>query len=279
MSPFEIGIVVPLAQSGPDRTVARWQELREIALRAEALGFDTIWTPDELLWQAGRTDHRVALWDGRSMAGAVAVADRTRAKVGTWVHSPRSTATRGSSPRPPRRSTSSAAGGSCSAWVRVTRGRGRRGRSDCPQDHHLRPRVRRGARDHRAAPPRRPRRLRGDPGMRPGAWSSSRSVRGPAGSRCSSGTADSNQGQRHGRPSRGHPQLLRGGARHAWTRSEPRSSQLEAICEELGRDPATYQAFGRRQRERGGRTGPVSERGRAVGLRPSEIADGLRALP
>jgi 2-dehydropantoate 2-reductase len=46
---FEIGVVLPIMQFGPDRVTVRWPELREMALRAEAIGFDTIWTPDELL--------------------------------------------------------------------------------------------------------------------------------------------------------------------------------------------------------------------------------------
>jgi alkanesulfonate monooxygenase SsuD/methylene tetrahydromethanopterin reductase-like flavin-dependent oxidoreductase (luciferase family) len=83
MSPFEIGIVMPIAQFGPERTTARWPQLREIALRAEQIGFDTIWTPDELLWRVEGGPPQ-GMWDGVSMAGAVA-AVTTRAAVGTWV--------------------------------------------------------------------------------------------------------------------------------------------------------------------------------------------------
>jgi alkanesulfonate monooxygenase SsuD/methylene tetrahydromethanopterin reductase-like flavin-dependent oxidoreductase (luciferase family) len=83
MSPFQIGIVMPTAQAGPDRRTARWAELREIALRAETLGFDTVWTPDELLWQSSDGPPR-GVWDGVSIAAAVAVVT-TRVTVGTWV--------------------------------------------------------------------------------------------------------------------------------------------------------------------------------------------------
>jgi alkanesulfonate monooxygenase SsuD/methylene tetrahydromethanopterin reductase-like flavin-dependent oxidoreductase (luciferase family) len=82
---FEIGVVLPLAQFGPDRATARWSVIRDMAARAEALGFDTIWTPDELLWRAEDGPPR-GMWDGVSMAGAVA-AVTSRAKVGTWVMS------------------------------------------------------------------------------------------------------------------------------------------------------------------------------------------------
>jgi len=80
---FEIGVVLPLMQFGPDRTTARWSEIRDLALRAEEIGFDTIWTPDELLWRMDEGAPR-GVWDGISMAGAVA-ATTSRAKVGTWV--------------------------------------------------------------------------------------------------------------------------------------------------------------------------------------------------
>jgi alkanesulfonate monooxygenase SsuD/methylene tetrahydromethanopterin reductase-like flavin-dependent oxidoreductase (luciferase family) len=83
VKPFEIGVVMPIAQFGPERTTARWPELREMALRAEAMGFDTIWTPDELLWRVEGGPPR-GVWDGVSIAGAVA-AVTTRTTVGTWV--------------------------------------------------------------------------------------------------------------------------------------------------------------------------------------------------
>lgn len=82
---FEIGAVVPIIQSGPDRSAPGWPEVRDQARRAEEIGFDTIWMPDELLWQTEDGPPRGA-WDGISMAGAVAAAT-SRAKVGTWVMS------------------------------------------------------------------------------------------------------------------------------------------------------------------------------------------------
>lgn len=72
-------------QFGPDRETARWPDLRAMALRAEEIGFDTIWTPDELLWRTEDCAPRGA-WEGVSMAGAVATVT-SRAKVGTWVMS------------------------------------------------------------------------------------------------------------------------------------------------------------------------------------------------
>jgi alkanesulfonate monooxygenase SsuD/methylene tetrahydromethanopterin reductase-like flavin-dependent oxidoreductase (luciferase family) len=85
MRPFEIGVVLPLMQYGPDRTTARWSEIRDMAIRAESIGFDTIWTPDELLWRMEDGPPR-GVWEGVSIAGAVA-AVTSRTSVGTWVMS------------------------------------------------------------------------------------------------------------------------------------------------------------------------------------------------
>ena len=93
MRSFEIGVVLPMMQYGPDRTTTRWSELRRMALQAEAIGFDTIWTPDELLWR-DEDGPPYGVWEGVAMAGAVA-AVTSKAKVGTWVMSA-STATPGS---------------------------------------------------------------------------------------------------------------------------------------------------------------------------------------
>lgn len=83
MRPFEIGVVLPIMQFGPERTTPRWPELRAMALRAEAIGFDTLWLPDELVWFHEGAEPQGA-WDGVSMAGAAA-AVTSRITVGTWV--------------------------------------------------------------------------------------------------------------------------------------------------------------------------------------------------
>lgn len=85
MRSFELGIVLPLAQYGPDRMTAPWSVIRDMAIRSEDIGFDTIWTPDELLWRTEDGPPR-GVWEGVAMAGAVA-AMTARATVGTWVMS------------------------------------------------------------------------------------------------------------------------------------------------------------------------------------------------
>ena len=83
MRSFEVGVVLPLMQFGPGRITPRWDDLRRMALVAEAIGVDTLWTPDELLWRVKDAPPQ-GVWDGVSMAGAVA-ATTSRVKVGTWV--------------------------------------------------------------------------------------------------------------------------------------------------------------------------------------------------
>ena len=51
MRDLEIGLVLPMGESFVDGSTARWVEIRDLAIRAEAIGFDTVWIPDELLWR------------------------------------------------------------------------------------------------------------------------------------------------------------------------------------------------------------------------------------
>ena len=83
LSELELGAVLPIMEEGEARHVPSGTEIIAQARRAEELGFDTIWAPDELLWQVEGGPPRGA-WDGVSVAGAVAAAT-SRANVGTWV--------------------------------------------------------------------------------------------------------------------------------------------------------------------------------------------------
>jgi alkanesulfonate monooxygenase SsuD/methylene tetrahydromethanopterin reductase-like flavin-dependent oxidoreductase (luciferase family) len=80
---IELGLVLPMEESWTDGSTPRWSETRELALRAEAMGFDTVWIPDELLWRPVDGQTR-GWWECVAMAGAVAAAT-SRVKVGTWV--------------------------------------------------------------------------------------------------------------------------------------------------------------------------------------------------
>ncbi|MDQ2941658.1 MAG: LLM class flavin-dependent oxidoreductase [Chloroflexota bacterium] len=83
MRTLEIGLVLPMGESFVDGSTARWVDTREFAIRAEEIGFDTVWTADELLWRpADGPTH--GWWECVAMTGAVA-AVTSRAKVGTWI--------------------------------------------------------------------------------------------------------------------------------------------------------------------------------------------------
>jgi len=72
-----------MGDSFVDGSTARWVDIRDLALRAEELGFDTVWTADELLWRPPDGKPQ-GWWEGVAMSGAVAAAT-SRVKVGTWV--------------------------------------------------------------------------------------------------------------------------------------------------------------------------------------------------
>jgi alkanesulfonate monooxygenase SsuD/methylene tetrahydromethanopterin reductase-like flavin-dependent oxidoreductase (luciferase family) len=83
MRSLEIGLVLPMEEAWTDGATPHWTEIRELATRAEAIGFDTVWVPDELLWQPPGGDVR-GWWECVAMTGAVAAAT-SRVKVGTWI--------------------------------------------------------------------------------------------------------------------------------------------------------------------------------------------------
>jgi FMNH2-dependent dimethyl sulfone monooxygenase len=83
MRQLEMGLVLPMGESFVDGSTPRWLDIRELAVRAEQIGFDTVWVPDELLWRPLEGATR-GWWECVAMAGAVAAAT-SRIKVGTWV--------------------------------------------------------------------------------------------------------------------------------------------------------------------------------------------------
>jgi alkanesulfonate monooxygenase SsuD/methylene tetrahydromethanopterin reductase-like flavin-dependent oxidoreductase (luciferase family) len=70
-------------ESFVDGSTTRWVDIRELARRAEEIGFDTVWTADELLWRPPEAAAH-GWWECVAMTGAVAAAT-SRVKVGTWV--------------------------------------------------------------------------------------------------------------------------------------------------------------------------------------------------
>jgi alkanesulfonate monooxygenase SsuD/methylene tetrahydromethanopterin reductase-like flavin-dependent oxidoreductase (luciferase family) len=85
MRALEIGLVLPMGDSFVDGQTVRWTEIRDLAIRAEEIGFDTVWTADELLWRSDGKPPQ-GWWECLAMTGAVAAAT-SRVKVGTWIMS------------------------------------------------------------------------------------------------------------------------------------------------------------------------------------------------
>ena len=84
MRSFEIGVVLGTWRASSNPEAVRWTEIRELALRAESLGFDTVWTTDELLGRTVKGGPVFGFWDGIALPAAIAAAT-TRIKIGTWV--------------------------------------------------------------------------------------------------------------------------------------------------------------------------------------------------
>lgn len=84
MRAFEIGVALNTWRSSTDPTTVGWAELRDLAVRAEALGFDTVWFPDSFVGRLVAGGPIFGFWDaGAVLAGFAAVTSRI--KVGSWV--------------------------------------------------------------------------------------------------------------------------------------------------------------------------------------------------
>jgi len=80
------GLVLPMFERPIDGSKPAWAEIRAMAGRAEELGFDTVWTADEIVWRVPDWPGPRGWWECLTMTGAVA-ASTTTVQVGTWVMS------------------------------------------------------------------------------------------------------------------------------------------------------------------------------------------------
>jgi alkanesulfonate monooxygenase SsuD/methylene tetrahydromethanopterin reductase-like flavin-dependent oxidoreductase (luciferase family) len=82
--PMQIGLVLPQLEAPTSGETPSWDTMRNMAIRAEELGFDTVWVADELLWDFDEWPGPRGFWECLSMTGALA-ASTSRIEVGTWV--------------------------------------------------------------------------------------------------------------------------------------------------------------------------------------------------
>jgi len=81
-----LGLVLPVWERPPNGAAPSWSEIREMAVRAEELGADTVWLADEILWRMPGLPERVGWWDCLEFIRAVAACTST-VNVGSWVMS------------------------------------------------------------------------------------------------------------------------------------------------------------------------------------------------
>jgi probable F420-dependent oxidoreductase len=80
---MKVGLVVIMADLPPSGTTPRYRAVREVALEAEAAGFDSIWLADHLLYRVPNQPTG-GIWECWTMLSALAEAT-TRVELGTWV--------------------------------------------------------------------------------------------------------------------------------------------------------------------------------------------------
>lgn len=78
------GLVLPMLEQPVDGSTPRWTEIAALASRAEAIGLDTVWTADEIVWRFPDWPGPRGWWECLAMTGAVA-ASTSSIQVGTWV--------------------------------------------------------------------------------------------------------------------------------------------------------------------------------------------------
>jgi alkanesulfonate monooxygenase SsuD/methylene tetrahydromethanopterin reductase-like flavin-dependent oxidoreductase (luciferase family) len=85
MRAFEIGVVLGSWRSTTDGSTVPWAEIRDLALRAESIGFDTVWSPDELIGRLVAGGPRFGFWDGIAIPAALAAATIDEISGGRFI--------------------------------------------------------------------------------------------------------------------------------------------------------------------------------------------------
>ncbi len=68
-SRLEIGLVLPTLEKPQSGEKSQWPTIKTMAQQAEAMGFDTVWIADELLWRVPDWPGARGWWECVSMTG------------------------------------------------------------------------------------------------------------------------------------------------------------------------------------------------------------------
>jgi alkanesulfonate monooxygenase SsuD/methylene tetrahydromethanopterin reductase-like flavin-dependent oxidoreductase (luciferase family) len=81
---LKIGLMLPQTEGLRQRGLARWAEIKEIALLAEDVGFDSLWVVDHFLYQLIGEERGRGVWECWSLLSALAATTR-KVELGTLV--------------------------------------------------------------------------------------------------------------------------------------------------------------------------------------------------
>lgn len=84
MGRLKLGAAIASADGAAMGTTPTWATMREVALSAEQVGFDTVWVADELLWEDEGLQESMGWWECVAVMSAMAEAT-TLVALGTWV--------------------------------------------------------------------------------------------------------------------------------------------------------------------------------------------------
>src|ERR1700722_8754099 len=83
--PLKVGLFLPFVEGTMAGETARWNDLKALGQHAEAVGFDSLWVPDHLVFDVGEIGKPpLGIWECWSVLAALA-AVTTRVELGTGV--------------------------------------------------------------------------------------------------------------------------------------------------------------------------------------------------